>query len=76
MVSYPPEEYEALRQWLERDAIRTSSQPQDAATPMLQGIIGLHHDVLFFLILILVFISLILTLVYVKLQREVCIYIY
>eukprot|EP00268_Persea_americana_P031123 TRINITY_DN3021_c0_g1_i2.p1 TRINITY_DN3021_c0_g1~~TRINITY_DN3021_c0_g1_i2.p1 ORF type:complete len:255 (+),score=13.94 TRINITY_DN3021_c0_g1_i2:202-966(+) len=30
---------------------------QDAATPMMQGIIDLHHDILFFLILILVFVS-------------------
>lgn len=30
---------------------------QDAATPMMQGIIDLHHDIFFFLILILAFIS-------------------
>nr|YP_010536389.1 cytochrome c oxidase subunit 2 [Rhododendron x pulchrum]UYC28785.1 cytochrome c oxidase subunit 2 [Rhododendron x pulchrum] len=30
---------------------------QDAATPMMQGIIDLHHDIFFFLILILVFVS-------------------
>jgi hypothetical protein len=30
---------------------------QDAATPIMQGIIDLHHDILFFLILILVFVS-------------------
>ncbi|CAN6445790.1 unnamed protein product [Victoria cruziana] len=30
---------------------------QDTATPMMQGIIDLHHDIFFFLILILVFIS-------------------
>jgi hypothetical protein len=30
---------------------------QDAATPMMQGIIDLHHDMFFFLILILVFVS-------------------
>jgi len=29
---------------------------QDAATPMMQGIIDLHHDIFFFLILILVFV--------------------
>ena len=29
----------------------------DAATPMMRGIIDLHHDILFFLILILVFVS-------------------
>ena len=33
---------------------------QDAATPMIQGIIDLHHDIFFFLILILVFVSRIL----------------
>nr|YP_010598269.1 cytochrome oxidase subunit 2 [Psychotria serpens]UIG86769.1 cytochrome oxidase subunit 2 [Psychotria serpens] len=33
---------------------------QDAATPMMQGIIDLHHDIFFFLILILVFVSWIL----------------
>nr|GEV49690.1 cytochrome oxidase subunit 2, mitochondrial [Tanacetum cinerariifolium] len=33
---------------------------QDAATPMMQGIIDLHHDIFFFLILILVFVSRIL----------------
>ncbi|GJR83482.1 cytochrome c oxidase subunit 2 [Tanacetum coccineum] len=33
---------------------------QDAATPMMQGIINLHHDIFFFLILILVFVSRIL----------------
>ncbi|KAM0932102.1 putative cytochrome-c oxidase [Dioscorea sansibarensis] len=30
---------------------------QDAATPIMQGIIDLHHDIFFFLILILVFVS-------------------
>ncbi|VAI69698.1 unnamed protein product [Triticum turgidum subsp. durum] len=30
---------------------------KDAATPMMQGIIDLHHDIFFFLILILVFVS-------------------
>jgi cytochrome c oxidase subunit 2 len=30
---------------------------QDAATPLLQGINDLHHDIFFFLILILVFVS-------------------
>ncbi|XP_048556729.1 cytochrome c oxidase subunit 2-like [Triticum urartu] len=30
---------------------------QDATTPMMQGIIDLHHDIFFFLILILVFVS-------------------
>ena len=30
---------------------------QDAATPVMQGIIDLHHDIFFFLILILVFVS-------------------
>nr|YP_009974696.1 hypothetical protein JAA21_mgp05 [Helianthus grosseserratus]QNJ33657.1 hypothetical protein [Helianthus grosseserratus] len=35
---------------------------QDAATPMMQGIIDLHHDIFFFLILILVFVSRILLL--------------
>ncbi|VAI46054.1 unnamed protein product [Triticum turgidum subsp. durum] len=30
---------------------------QDPATPMMQGIIDLHHDIFFFLILILVFVS-------------------
>jgi hypothetical protein len=30
---------------------------QDAATPMMQGIIDLHHDIFFFLLLILVFVS-------------------
>ncbi|XP_051206055.1 cytochrome c oxidase subunit 2 [Lolium perenne] len=30
---------------------------QDTATPMMQGIIDLHHDIFFFLILILVFVS-------------------
>jgi hypothetical protein len=30
---------------------------QDAATPMVQGIIDLHHDIFFFLILTLVFVS-------------------
>ncbi|KAI3832964.1 hypothetical protein MKW98_025848 [Papaver atlanticum] len=30
---------------------------QDAATPMMQGIMDLHHDIFFFLILILVFVS-------------------
>lgn len=29
---------------------------QDAATPMMQGIIDLHHDIFFFLVLILVFV--------------------
>ena len=29
---------------------------QDAATPMMQGIMDLHHDIFFFLILILVFV--------------------
>nr|VDD26757.1 unnamed protein product [Brassica rapa] len=29
---------------------------QDAATPIMQGIIDLHHDIFFFLILILVFV--------------------
>jgi cytochrome c oxidase subunit 2 len=29
---------------------------QDAATPMMQGIIDLHHDILFFLVVILVFV--------------------
>ncbi|KAF1866129.1 hypothetical protein Lal_00043083 [Lupinus albus] len=33
---------------------------QDAATPMMQGIIDFHHDIFFFLILILVFVSRIL----------------
>ena len=33
---------------------------QDAATPMMQGIMDLHHDIFFFLILILVFVSRIL----------------
>ncbi|KAL4025430.1 hypothetical protein IC575_013826 [Cucumis melo] len=33
---------------------------QDAATPMMQGIIDLHHDIFFFLILIFVFVSRIL----------------
>ena len=33
---------------------------QDAATPMMQGITDLHHDIFFFLILILVFVSQIL----------------
>ncbi|GKD47037.1 chalcone isomerase [Tanacetum coccineum] len=33
---------------------------QDTATPMMQGIIDLHHDIFFFLILILVFVSRIL----------------
>lgn len=33
---------------------------QDAATPIMQGIIDLHHDIFFFLILILVFVSRIL----------------
>jgi len=33
---------------------------QDAATPMMQGITDLHHDIFFFLILILVFVSRIL----------------
>nr|UIF91909.1 cytochrome c oxidase subunit 2 [Crocus sativus] len=33
---------------------------QDAATPIMQGIIDLHHDILFFLILIFVFVSRIL----------------
>jgi cytochrome c oxidase subunit 2 len=33
---------------------------QDAATPMMQGIMDLHHDIFFFLILILVFVSWIL----------------
>ena len=33
---------------------------QDAATPMMQGIIDLRHDIFFFLILIFVFISRIL----------------
>ncbi|KAL8167229.1 hypothetical protein V2J09_008728 [Rumex salicifolius] len=33
---------------------------QDATTPMMQGIIDLHHDIFFFLILILVFVSWIL----------------
>ncbi|GJW43978.1 cytochrome c oxidase subunit 2 [Tanacetum coccineum] len=33
---------------------------QDATTPMMQGIIDLHHDIFFFLILILVFLSRIL----------------
>ncbi|CAI8606929.1 unnamed protein product [Vicia faba] len=36
---------------------------QDAATPMMQGIIDLHHDIFFFLILILVFVSRILVVV-------------
>ncbi|MBN8156991.1 hypothetical protein J0J30_23630, partial [Vibrio vulnificus] len=29
---------------------------QDPATPMMQGIIDLHHDIFFFLIIILVFV--------------------
>jgi len=29
---------------------------QDAATPMMQGIIDLHHDIFFFLIIILIFV--------------------
>ena len=33
---------------------------QDAATPIMQGIIDLHHDIFFFLILIFVFVSRIL----------------
>ena len=33
---------------------------QDAATPMMQGIIDLHHDIFFFLILLFVFVSRIL----------------
>lgn len=36
------------------DAAEPSSQ--DAATPVMQGIIDLHHDIFFFLILILVFV--------------------
>ncbi|XP_044331652.1 cytochrome c oxidase subunit 2-like [Triticum aestivum] len=30
---------------------------QEAATPMMQGIIDIHHDIFFFLILVLVFVS-------------------
>ena len=30
---------------------------QDAATPMMQGIIDLHHDILFFLVVIIIFVS-------------------
>jgi hypothetical protein len=37
---------------------------QDAATPMMQGIIDLHHDIFFFLILILVFVLLGLLLIF------------
>lgn len=29
---------------------------QDAATPMMQGIIDLHHDIMFFLVIILIFV--------------------
>lgn len=29
---------------------------QDAATPMMQGIIDLHHDIMFFLIIIIIFV--------------------
>ncbi|GJR46864.1 hypothetical protein Tco_0552909 [Tanacetum coccineum] len=43
---------------------------QDAATPMMQGIIDLHHDIFFFLILILVFVSRILVRVLWHFQKE------
>lgn len=29
---------------------------QDAATPMMQGIIDLHHDIMFFLVIIIIFV--------------------
>jgi cytochrome c oxidase subunit 2 len=34
---------------------------QDAATPMMQGIIDLHHDIFFFLVIILIFVFWMLT---------------
>lgn len=34
---------------------------QDAATPMMQGIIDLHHDIMFFLIIIIIFVLWMLT---------------
>ncbi|GJU56853.1 cytochrome c oxidase subunit 2 [Tanacetum coccineum] len=43
---------------------------QDAATPMMQGIIDLHHDIFFFLILILVFVSRILVRALWHFQKE------
>nr|YP_010194794.1 hypothetical protein LK293_mgp102 [Arctium tomentosum]YP_010194924.1 hypothetical protein LK294_mgp103 [Arctium lappa]QZZ81532.1 hypothetical protein [Arctium tomentosum]QZZ81662.1 hypothetical protein [Arctium lappa] len=43
---------------------------QDAATPMMQGIINLHHDIFFFLILILVFVSRILVRALWHFQKE------
>jgi len=43
---------------------------QDAATPMMQGIIDLHHDIFFFLILILVFVLWILVRALWHFQKE------
>uniref|UniRef100_I1QAK3 Cytochrome c oxidase subunit 2 n=1 Tax=Oryza glaberrima TaxID=4538 RepID=I1QAK3_ORYGL len=48
--------------WVNQAALCDAAEPwqlgsQDAATPMMQGIINLHHDIFFFLILILVFVS-------------------
>nr|AEO21069.1 cytochrome c oxidase subunit 2 [Silene conica] len=47
--------------WLFTTALSDAAEPlqlsfQDAATPMMQGIIDLHHDIMFFLIIILVFV--------------------
>nr|YP_009478084.1 cytochrome oxidase subunit 2 [Anthoceros angustus]AVP12820.1 cytochrome oxidase subunit 2 [Anthoceros angustus] len=48
--------------WLFPIAFRDAAEPwqlgfQDAATPMMQGIIDLHHDICFFLLIILIFAS-------------------
>ena len=54
-----------LVEWLFTISLCDAAEPwqfgsQDAATPMMQGIIDLHHDIFFLLILTLVFVSWIL----------------
>nr|YP_006073027.1 cytochrome c oxidase subunit 2 [Nitella hyalina]AEH42842.1 cytochrome c oxidase subunit 2 [Nitella hyalina] len=48
-------------EWLFQIAYMDAAEPwqygfQDAATPMMQGIIDLHHDIFFFLMVILIFV--------------------
>jgi len=50
------------QEWILQTAYCDAAEPwqlgfQDAATPMMQGIIDLHHDIIFFLVIILIFVS-------------------
>jgi cytochrome c oxidase subunit 2 len=53
--------YNMNHEWLFRIALCDAAEPwqlsfQDAATPMMQGMIDLHHDIFFFLVIILIFV--------------------